>query len=62
MSAFAQTVQDANELYAQRGASAMNALKAAQAYTAVANEATDKVEKATMFNEASKYYFLRTSN
>lgn len=58
VSAFAQTVQDANELYAQRGASATNALKAAQAYTAVANATTDKVEKATMFNEASKSYYF----
>jgi hypothetical protein len=62
LGAFAQTAQQADDLYSARGIDANKALEAATAYTTLAAATANKAEKATFLNEASKsYYFVGTS-
>lgn len=58
LSTFAQTVQEAHDLYAQRGKDVSFAQQAADMFLTLADSTEDKLSKATYLNEASNalYY------
>ena len=58
LTAFAQTMEEANDLYAQRGKDASFAQQAAEMYLTLSEGTEDKLLKATYLNEASNalYY------
>lgn len=64
LTSFAQTMEEAKDLYAQRGADVSFAQQAADMYLNLAAGTEDKLSKATYLNEASNalYYVASQSN
>ena len=61
VNAFAQTVEQATELYSKRGTDFNFALQSAQMFETLAANTTDKLVKAKMLNSAANsYYYVGT--